>query len=357
MKSKNGVAAGALPALAMPLAIAARHQRRFLPTLVFVAAIAGAATPTHAGSTLSFVGVNLSGGESGNPVTGVYGYNYIYPTVAEIDYFRALGVNFFRVPVVWQRMQPTQMGALSTTQLSYLDTVVAEAAKDHASVIIDDHDYGIAFGNDIGTAGTPTAAFVNYWTQLAEHFKGDTNIVFGIENEPHDQSATAWAAIDQAVITAIRSTGAPEEILASGSDWDGGAQWVSSGDAAALAGITDPLNQTVFEVHEYLDNDSTGTDCSIVSSTIGVQDLEDVTAWAQQNHKRVWLGEIGVCSDSTSLAALTATLDYLNENRNVWQGVTYWAGGPWMGSYMYTADPSPTTGAESPQTAALMSAY
>ena len=308
---------------------------------------------TAQAASLSYVGVNLSGAESGSPTSGVYGYGYIYPTPAEADYFTGIGLNFFRVPVAWQRLQPTQYGSLDTTQLGYLDAFVAEAAKDKAGVIVDDHDYGIAFGNDIGTSGTPTSAFVDYWKQLAEHYKSIPNVVFGIENEPHDQSATDWAAVVQAVINAIRSTGATQAILASGSDWDGGAQWISSGDAAAMVGITDPLNKTVFEIHEYLDTAATGTDCSIVSPTIGPEDLAAVTNWAQSNGKKLWLGEIGVCSDNASLSAFTNTLNYINANTDVWQGLTYWAGGPWMGDYMYSADPL-SDGSTPPQLAALL---
>ena len=78
-----------------------------------------------------------------------------------------------------------------------------------------------------------------------------------------------------------------------------------------------------------------------------------VTNWAQSNGKKLWLGEIGVCSDNASLSALTNTLNYINANTDVWQGVTYWAGGPWMGDYMYSADPA-SDGTTSPQMAALL---
>ena len=315
------------------------------------AAVAFALPAAAAG--LPNVGVNLSGAEYGDPVTARMNYDYTYPTPAEIDYYTKLGVTTFRVPVRWQRLQPVQNGPLAAAQIAPLEALLTEAAKDHASIIIDDHDYGQAFGGDIGTTAAPTAAFANFWGLMAKTFMPYGNVTYGLMNEPHDQTAAAWAAIDQAAITAIRATGSPRWIFASGTGWDSAAGWISSGDAAAALTVHDPLHDTFWEVHQYLDPNGSGTSCTI--GTQGPADLAAVTAWARQNNKALWLGEIGVCSDPASLAALTSTLAYLNANSGPWEGVTYWAGGPWMGSYMFTAEPS-SSGVESPQTAALIKA-
>jgi endoglucanase len=315
---------------------------------------ASAVTPNTTPPTTSGVallGVNLSGAEYGDPVTGKVNYDYTYPTNSEIDYFASLGLNVMRIPILWQRLQPTQDGPLSATQLSYLDGLVAHAASLGVKIIIDAHDYGIAFGNDIGSAGTPNAAFANFWSQMAAHFKNDPNVIFGLMNEPHDQTATAWAASAQAAVTAIRATGAAQEILVSGTEWDGGSSWISSGNAAALVNINDPDNNVVYEVHEYFDGNASGTSTSVVSSMIGPDRLAAITQWAQENGKKLFLGEFGAGSDPASLAALSNTVSYINANSNVWQGGTYWAGGPWNANYMFSADPQ--NGVEAAQTAIL----
>jgi endoglucanase len=56
-------------------------------------------TPAQSTPGVQLLGVNLSGAEYGNPVTGVMNYNYVYPTTAEINYFASLGLNTIRIPV------------------------------------------------------------------------------------------------------------------------------------------------------------------------------------------------------------------------------------------------------------------
>ena len=42
----------------------------------------------------------------------------------------------------------------------------------------------------------------------------------------------------------------------------------------------------------------------------------------------------------------------MQQHTNVWQGVTYWAGGPWWGDYMFSIEPQ--NGVDKPQMAILM---
>jgi endoglucanase len=41
-------------------------------------------------------------------------------------------------------------------------------------------------GGIIGQGGPSNAQFVSLWTQLATYYKSDSNVIFGIMNEPHD---------------------------------------------------------------------------------------------------------------------------------------------------------------------------
>jgi endoglucanase len=189
---------------------------------------------------------------------------------------------------------------------------------------------------------------------MAAYFKNAPNVIFGLMNEPNSQTPANWAVAAQDAVNAIRATGAKQEILVSGSDWDTASSWISSGNAATVGTMTDPLNNLVFEVHQYFDTGSTGTNTQVLSPDIGPQSLAAVTQWAAANGRKLFLGEFGAGSDPLSLTAESNTLNYLNANANVWQGATYWAGGPWMGSYMFSADPQ--NGAEAPQTAVLAAA-
>jgi endoglucanase len=181
----------------------------------------------------------------------------------------------------------------------------------------------------IGSAQTPNTAFADLWGKLAVHFKSNSNVIFGLMNEPHDQSASAWLGSANAAIAAIRNAGASQEILVPGSYWDGAWTWVSSdNDTVVGAGVADPAHNFAFEVHQYLDSDGSGNSGAI-STTVGVERLTAITQWAEQTGNHLFLGEVGVTSDQTNLTALDAMLGYMQQHTGAWQGMTFWSGGPW----------------------------
>jgi len=56
---------------------------------------------------------------------------------------------------------------------------------------------------------------------------------------------------------------------------------------------------------------------------------------------------VGVTTDQTSLTAFDGMLTYMQQHTGAWQGVTYWAGGPWWGNYMFSIEPQ--NGVDKPQ--------
>src|SRR4051794_21830114 len=147
-------------------------------------------------------------------------------------------------------------------------------------------------------------------------------------NEPHDQSASAWLGSANTAITAIRSTGAAQQILVPGSYWDGAWTWTSTDNAAVVGtGVQDPAHNFAFEVHQYLDPDGSGTHSGVVSSTIGVERLTAITQWAEATGSHLFVGEVGVSTDQTSLTALDGMRPYRQQPPNAGKGVPYWAGG------------------------------
>ena len=89
-----------------------------------------------------------------------------------------------------------------------------------------------------------------------------------------------------------------------------------------------------------------------MSADIGVKRLLDITAWAETTGNRLFLGEVGVSQDQTALTALDNMLTYMQQHTDVWQGVTYWAGGPWWGNYMFSIEPQ--NGVDKPQMSVLV---
>ena len=309
--------------------------------------VAAASSPPPAQSGL-MLGVNLAGADFGSATPGVFGKDYTFPTDSELDYYASKGMTVMRVPVLWERIQDGENGPLDAANLARMDELVKHAALDGEQIIIDIHNYAKGFGADIGTAQTTNAEFADLWSKLAAHYKNDSNVIFGLMNEPHDQTASAWLDSANTAIAAIRATGATQEILVPGSYWTGAWTWVSSdNDTTVGTGVKDPLNNYAFEVHQYLDSDGSGTHNAVVSTSIGVDRLTAITQWAESHGAKLFLGEFGVGTDATSLTAMDNMLTYMQAH-SVWQGATYWAGGPWWGN-SYWGSIEPANGVDKPQ--------
>ena len=296
-----------------------------------------------AASAMRLVGVNLAGAEfaPGND-PGSYNRDYTYPTHQELDYYAAKGMTVIRLPFLLDRMQASANGPLNPAQLGYLDDVVNYAVAKGLKVVLDPHDYGYEHGALINDASS-IAAFANFWGRLADHYKQNAGVIFGLENEPHVQTATQWLPAVNAAVAAIRNAGATQEVLVPAVSWESADRFTTDGSATVLApGVKDPANNYAFEVHQYLDADASGTSTTIANGdvNIGPERLAAVTQWASQTGNKLFLGEIGVGTDSTSTAALDKTLAYMEQHADVWQGVTYFAGGPWWGNTELAIEPS-----------------
>jgi endoglucanase len=296
--------------------------------------------------TLQYVGINLSGLEFGaGNYPGVLNTDYVMPTHAEIDSYAAEGMNIIRLPFAWERLQPVMNGPLDQNYLSLIDNVVNYAASKGMTVDLDLHNYGLYYGNPVGGASVPNSAFANLWSQVAQHYASTPNVMFDLMNEPYEQTGQQWVQSANAAIAAIRGTGASQEILVGGVNYENGEAWTTSSDVF-MSGIVDPKMNFAYEVHQYI-NVWNGPITSVVSPTFGADSLQAVTQWAQANGARLFLGEFGAVNSVASLAATTNELNYIAQNTNVWQGATEWGGGPWWGNYAYSTEP--VNGSPSPQ--------
>jgi endoglucanase len=305
-----------------------------------------------AAALLDYVGVNLSGAEFGETqLPGSYGSTYTYPTAAEIDYYRAQGLNTFRIPFRWERLQRSLFASLDATELARLSGIVSYATGKGAYVLLDPHNYARYAGGVVGSASVPNAAFADFWSRVAAQFRNNPRVIFGLMNEPHDLPTEQWAAAANAAIAAIRAAGAHNLILVPGNAWTGAHSWFDSWygtpNAVAMRNIVDPDDNFAFEVHQYLDADSSGTSSQVAGAAIGSQRLAAFTQWLRTNGYQAVLGEFAVAGQSIGTGgsqigdeALSDLLSHLDANADVWLGWTWWAGGPWWGDYMFTLEPS-----------------
>ena len=300
--------------------------------------------PTTASSgQLGLLGINFSGQEQLTlPDT--------YPTNAQIQYYAAKGLNVIRLPIAWERLQPTLGGAFSSYDLGQIQRIVSYANSLGVTVDLDLHNYGEYNSQPIGSAAVPVSAFASFWGQMAGMFSG-ANVIFGLMNEPN-LNANTWLTAQNAAISAIRAAGATQQtVLVSGVQYDIASSWLTSGNAATFgSSIVDPSNNYAFEVHQYFDSDGSGVGGDTVSASIGQQDLAAITQWAQQNGHKLFLGEFGSNTDGTALANLKNTLSFMAANSNVWLGGTEWEV---SSSYNYYFNVAPVNGADSAQLSVL----
>lgn len=237
-----------------------------------------------------------------------------------------------------ERLLPDGMtGSYDEAYLANLTESVEHVTSSGAYALIDPHNYG-RFNGDIIT---DTSAFESFWTDLAAEFMSNPDVMFDTNNEYHDMDQDLVVQLNQAAIDGIRAAGAADHwIFVEGNQWSGAWSWPDVNDN--MKNLVDPRDgdeRLVFEMHQYLDEDSSGTSEACVSASIGQERLEAATEWLKENGRIGIIGEFAGGANPTCLSAVEGMLDYMSENDDVWLGFLWWAAGPWWGTYMYNFEP------------------
>ncbi|KAJ4251460.1 Endoglucanase gh5-1 [Fusarium torreyae] len=312
------------------------------PTTTLKTTTQGGTTPTGSPGNGKFTwfGVNEAGGEFGEgSLPGTWGKHFIFPDPSAVDTLISQGYNTFRVQFRMERTNPSSMtGAFDQAYLKNLTSIVSHITSKGAYAVLDPHNYGRYFNNII----TNTADFQTYWKNLAAQFKSNDHVIFDTNNEYHTMDQTLVLNLNQAAINGIRAAGATQYIFVEGNQWSGAWSWTTVNDN--MKALTDPLNKIVYEMHQYLDSDSSGTSENCVSTTIGVERVKAATEWLRSNKKIGIIGEFAGGANDNCKTAVKNLLDYLKANTDVWKGALWWSAGPWWGDYMYSFEPPSGTG-------------
>ena len=156
-----------------------------------------------------------------------------------------IGMNVYRIPFLWERMQPVPGGPLASQYLQGLQTLVTYLTNNSRYLfspllfchhlllidvvvrysVIDPHNYGRGFGGIVGESATAISLYADLWYRLAMEFKDNnwvillslslllplssppldplllpltkTNglngqVIFGLMNEPNNQDVHVW---------------------------------------------------------------------------------------------------------------------------------------------------------------------
>lgn len=289
--------------------------------------------PFAAEAASCFRGINLAGAEFGKD-GHEYGKDYAYPSDATIAYFAQKGFTSVRLPFLWERLQPKLNGAFDRAELGRLRQTVATIKASGMGVVLDPHNYARYNKQVIGTPAVPDAAFAAFWSQLAKVFANDPAVTYALMNEPHDVAASQWLKSANAALAAIRSTSAKNLVLVPGTSWTGAHSWrtqdkVGESNAVVMAGVADPARNFAYEVHQYLDADFSGTKATCERGADAVAALDAFTLWLRNHGARGYLGEFGAPTGEDCVRSLASMVKVVEDNRDVWTGWAYWAGGDW----------------------------
>ncbi|ROV95607.1 hypothetical protein VSDG_05279 [Cytospora chrysosperma] len=284
-----------------------------------------------------WIGVDQSGAEFGTgKYPGTWGVDYIFPENSSLQTLMGQGFNIFRVPFMMERMLSTNSltSPLATAYLANYTGTINYITSAGAYAVVDPHNFGRFYDSII----TDTAGFQTFWENLAGVYKSNPKVIFDTNNEYHEEDQTLVLELNQAAIDGIRAAGATSQyIFVEGNSWSGAWTWETVNDN--LSALTDPEDLIIYEMHQYLDSDGSGTSDTCVSSTIGEERVTSATSWLRTNGKLGIIGEFAGGSNSVCKSAITGMLDYMEKNSDVWLGALWWGGGPWWGDYIYSFEP------------------
>lgn len=298
-------------------------------------------------------GVNWAGAEfGGSRWPGTINQDYIYPAdPARGVYFHGKGLTLVRVPFDWERLQNQANGPLSTQDVAGLRSVLNAAQQSGDLVILDMHDFGRYYGQPLD----PTFSrdmFADAWRKIATEYRSHPAL-YGYElmNEPHDLAGggDGWAQLAQAATDAIRQVDTQHTILIPGYSWQSARFWPENNPNLA---ISDPSNNIVYAAHLYFDSDYSGGynrsyDADGAYPLIGSDRVQPFLTWLQQHNARGMLTEYGIPDDDYRWnVVLNNFLGTISTSPYI-VGGTYWAAGPWWGTYRLSVEPQ--NGVDRPQ--------
>lgn len=178
----------------------------------------------------AYRGVNLSGAEftaDAEHLPGVVDRDYRYPTAGDLRYVADRGHRMVRLPIRWERVQPTLMGRLQPAEVQRILSTLDRAAAYGLQVLVDLHNYArytrpAREGGAtlvLGDGRLTDVHLADLWSRLSAVLKGRAGVLgYGLMNEPHDLPGAAAAPTSGAAVWSFE---------------DGAGSWSGEADAVA----------------------------------------------------------------------------------------------------------------------------
>jgi hypothetical protein len=257
------------------------------------------------------------------------------------------GVSVIRLPITWERIQPTLGGDLAPDEVTRLKVELGRAHAAGIDVIVNLHN-GCRYRQSNGTfvtcsRGISIDQFADVWTKLSAVLKDQPGVLaYDLMNEPNNlitddsnsrADAILWEQFSQAAVDAIRAAGDDHRLMIEGVSWS---NVDTFGDLHPKAWINDPRDAVVYSAHQYFDqtglytvpgSDAPGLRYSYWSNrfqadgTTGGRSFDDWNLyrlekfidWLARNQVRGDIGEIGWPSYQAMVASGISPLEAADE--------------------------------------------
>ena len=258
---------------------------------------------------------------------GGYGDQAGNESVASYEFLAQHGVAVVRLPIMWERIQPTLGGELDQAEVARLTTEISRARAAGIDVIIDLAS-GCTFHQSDGSVvacsrGISSDQFANVWTRLAARFKDTAGVLaYDLMNEPNDLTgpnsetradAGIWERFSQSAVDAVRQTGDRHQLMIEGISWSNVDTFA---DLHPRAWIKDPRHDVVYSAHQYFDwtgrytvpgqagfqfrysywantFQNNGSTHGQAFDDWNLHRLDKFVDWLRRNHVRGAIGEVG----------------------------------------------------------------
>jgi len=194
----------------------------------------------------------------------------VYPiTVTVNESLTNWGANIVRLPLsqdFWFGYTNSKDGSVSqATYRNIVDSIVNMCSAANAYVLLDLHWSGTgSWGTATNIWGMPDNNAVTFWTDVATRYANNPAVLFDLYNEPHGTSWNVWRDGGtfgsfntpgmQALLDAVRATGALNVVVAGGLDWAYDLRGVAPGYGGRTNGyaLTDSTGRgVVYATHIY----------------------------------------------------------------------------------------------------------
>ncbi len=133
-------------------------------------------------------------------------------------------------------------------------------------------------------------------------------------------------------------------ILLPGNSWTSATNFVSTGSLNALKTVKNLDNSTtnlIFDIHKYLDSDSSGTHTECVTNAID-STFAPLATSLRAIGRQALLSETGGGNTQSCVTDVCQQLQYLNSNSDVYLGYIGWSAGAFQPSWNYVLTLVPT---------------